>query len=194
MDNVFDNIKEAIKTYLKTKIKKTEPNKVANVANWKPNGSSMDGGSKGGANSGTLDNFHTKTGPVVFHCRFCDVQGHSSFYCQKYKTLDERKKRCEELKLCFKCTSNKHLHNTCPGKSGKLKNPCRCCNSYGHIGALCHNVNNQNFQKGSTRVDACFTTGVNESLLLLPIINLRLRGHDGRSQSFNFLFDPTSHT
>ena len=192
MDNVFDNIKEAIKTYLKTKVKKPEPNKVANVSNWKPNGSSMDGGSKGGANSGTLDNFHTKTGPVVFHCRFCDVQGHSSLYCSKYKTLDERKKRCEELKLCFKCTSNKHLQNTCPGKSGKLKNPCRYCNSYGHIAALCHNVNNQNVQKGSTRVDACFTTGVNESLLLLPIINLRLRGHDGRSRNFNFLFDTAS--
>ena len=141
LDNIFDNIKKEIETYNKTKIKKSETSKVSNVSNWKPTGSSVDGSSKGGATSGTLENFHTKTGQMTFHCRFCDLDGHSSYYCSKYKTLDQRKDRCKELKLCFKCTSNKHLADTCPGKSGNLQKPCCCCNSKRHTVALCHNVN-----------------------------------------------------
>ena len=196
LDNIFDNIKEVIETYNKTKQpKKPEPNKISNANNWRPNNSSLDGGSKAGATSGTLDNFHTKSGQMVYYCRFCDLEGHSTYYCSKYKTLDQRKDRCKELKFCFKCTSNKHLAANCPGKSGNLKYPCRVCNSKGHTGALCHNsnhLNSQNSSKGATIVDACFTTGINESLLLLPIINLKLRGHDGQCRTFNFLFDTAS--
>ena len=122
LDNIFENIKEVIETYNKTKptTKKSEPINMLNGQNWKPNSSSMDVSSKGGATSGTLHNFHTKSGQMVFYCKFCDVEGHSSYYCSKYRTLDQRKDRCKELKLCFKCTSNKHLAKDCPGKTGNL--------------------------------------------------------------------------
>ena len=148
----------------------------------------MSSGSKGGA---TLENFHVRSGKdkIIFHCRFCDVDGHSSYYCDQYKTLEQRKDRCKELKLCFKCTSNKHIASACPGSKDDLAKPCRSCGSQGHISA-CHKGNNS--PKNATIVDACFTTGVDESLLLLPIISLKLRGHDGRSQNFNFLFDTAS--
>ena len=197
LDNIFENIKEVIETYNKTKptTKKLEPIKMLNGQNWKPNSSSMDVSSKGGATSGTLHNFHTKSGQMVFYCKFCDVEGHSSYYCFKYKTLDQRKDRCKELKLCFKCTSNKHVVKDCPGKTGNLQKPCRVCNSKGHTGALCHkstHLTSQTSPKDATIVDACFTTGVNDSLLLLPIVNLKLRGHDGQCRTFNFLFDTAS--
>ena len=187
IDQIFDNIKDVIETNLKTKPKRVETNRAPD---WKPSGSNMEGGSKGGA---TLENFHTRAGPnkTVFHCKFCQVDGHSSFYCNQYKTLEQRKARCIELKLCFRCTSNKHIANACPGSKGNLTQ-CRSCGSKGHTGALCLNLDNvKNSPK--TIVDACFTTtGVDESILLLPIIKLKLRGHDGRSQCFNFLFDTAS--
>ena len=187
IDQIFDNIKDVIETNLKTKPKRVEQNKMPD---WRPSGSNMDGGSKGGA---TLENFHTRAGPnkIVFHCKFCDVDGHSSFYCNQFKTLEQRKARCDELKLCYRCTSNKHIANVCPGSKGNLA-PCRSCGSKGHIGALCLNLTSVK-SSPKTIAQACFTTtGVDESLLLLPIIKLKLRGHDGRSQCFNFLFDTAS--
>ena len=44
--------------------------------------------------------------------------------------------------------------------------------------------------KGVT--DVCFNTGLDESPYLLPIINLKLRGHSGQYCQFNFLFDTGS--
>ena len=105
----------------------------------------MDCSGKGGATSGTLDNIHSKSGQINFHCRFCDVDDHSSYYCNKHKTLDQRKDRCIVLELCLKCTSNKHVAKTCPCKSRNILNLYRYCNIKGHIAAI---------------VDACFTTGV----------------------------------
>ena len=93
--------------------------------------------------------------------------------------------------MCYRCTSNKHIANVCPGSKGNLA-PCRSCGSKGHIGALCLNLTSVK-SSPKTIAQACFTTtGVDESLLLLPIIKLKLRGHDGRSQCFNFLFDTAS--
>ena len=40
--------------------------------------------------------------------------------------------------------------------------------------------------------DVCFSTGVEESPQLLPIISLKLRGHNGQVSKFNFLFDTAS--
>ena len=195
LDHIFNNIKNVIETSVITN--KSKPK--TEQRDWKPSGeqrSNAGDNAKGGA---TLENFHTKIDQSrSYHCRFCDVDGHSSYYCNQFKTLEQRKNRCTELKLCYKCTSNKHIASFCPGQKGELYTPCRTCNSKGHIGAMCmkdvslNSTVSKTSPKGAGITDACFTTGIKESTLLLPIINLRLRGHDGQSHNFNFLYDTAS--
>ena len=125
-----------------------------------------------------LENFVTNVtrGPRPLHCKFCDSDGHSSYYCSQYKTREQRVERCKALKLCFRCTSNKHITTGCPGKNGGLDNHCRvsCCGSSGHVSSMCHKDSStggtsdksppDKVVKGIT--DVCFSTGVEESLQL----------------------------
>ena len=196
LDHIFDNIKDIIETLVKTKYKKPEPYKLESNKGYKPNKTNPE-------SKPALENFATGIGhgnQFVLHCKFCDQDGHSSYYCNQYKTLEERLERCRFLKLCFRCTSNKHRADSCPGKTSKLYNPCRCCKSKGHIGAMCHKDVSLNSPKGksvpdkvaSGVTDVCFSTGFEESPYLLPIISLKLRGHNGQFSNFNFLFDTGS--
>ena len=153
------------------------------------------------ASKPALENFATSVshGARTLHCRFCDNNGHTAYYCTQYKTREQRVERCKVLKLCFRCNSNKHITTSCPGKEGKLDFPCRPCGSRGHISAMCHNGSKggaisksvpDKVAQGIT--DVCFSTGVEESPQLLPIISLKLRGHNGQFSKFNFLFDTAS--
>ena len=195
LDQIFDNIKDIIEALIKTKFKKSEPKHEPNKG-YKPKQTYPE-------SKPALENFATGIGrgnKTVLHCKFCDQQGHSSYYCSLYKTHEERIDRCKALRLCFRCTNNKHMSDACPGKTVGLNYPCKCCKSKGHIGAMCHNDVSTNGSKGkgvpdkvaSGVTDVCFSTGFEESPYLLPIINLKIRGHNGQSSNFNFLFDTGS--
>ena len=206
LDDIFDNIKDIIEKLVKTKPKKVEhPKKVETFKpdfnkNFKSNKNSTE-------HKPALENFHTgiDRGNKVLHCNFCDNDGHTSYYCSQFKTREQRVERCKVLKRCFRCTSNKHLTTTCPGKNGGLNYGCKICGSKGHTGAMCHkDVSTDNSKDKSVPdkvasgvTDVCFSsssysTGMEESPYLLPIISLKLRGHNGQSCNFNFLFDTGS--
>ena len=137
LDHIFNNIKDIIEKLVKTKskkvenLKKTDNSKTDSNKNSKSNKFSPN-------HKPALENFATgiDRGNKVFHCKFCDSDGHSSFYCSQYKTREQRLDRCKILRLCFKCTSNKHLTDTCPGKKGGLYHACKCCKSKGHVSAM----------------------------------------------------------
>ena len=67
-------------------------------------------------------------------CRLCSQEGHSSFSCTVYPTLEDRKGRLQVLNWCQRCMSTKHLLDQCVGE---LRYCCFVCNSNHHIAPLC---------------------------------------------------------
>ena len=85
------------------------------------------------------------------------------------------------------------------GNRGELKYPCKNCSSGGHTTAMCHKPSISNAsnsivasRSNNTIVDVCFSSGLTQSPQLLPVICIRLRGHNGDDQWFNFLFNTGS--
>ena len=194
LDQIFDNVSDIITTLVLTKPPKTNELKPNSGQNWKPKNNSLVTQED---KPSTLSNFATSVTNKVEDkfCKFCDAAGHYHSECTQYKTLEARKDRLKFLKRCFKCTNGNHFANQCPGKTASLKNPCRVCKSKGHITALCHNdpaLNGNNSKENKIRTDVCYSTGVDESPFLMPIIKVRLRGHSGKNCWFNFLFDTAS--
>ena len=68
------------------------------------------------------------------NCKFCTCSGHTMLNCKKYPSYQTRKARCIELKICAKCTGQKHSESDCPKT---LDFQCKFCNAYDHISALC---------------------------------------------------------
>lgn len=66
-------------------------------------------------------------------CKLCSGN-HSMLKCRKYNSHNSRVSRCNEIKLCSKCSSNKHTGEQC---SCSLDFPCNICQSKEHIAALC---------------------------------------------------------
>jgi len=64
-------------------------------------------------------------------CYFCSAQ-HSSRYCKKYPSFEERKKRVSELKLCFKCLRSGHGIAKC--RSSSIE--CFVCKGP-HLAVMC---------------------------------------------------------
>ena len=93
--------------------------------------------------------------------------------CSKYNTVEARKARCRELKLCFCCTSYKHLSDKCPGKENKLSFPCYFCKQNTHISALCPEFKGIN----PVATHLCLNMGASCSYqpYLLPVISLNIR-------------------
>ena len=206
LDQIFDNIRQVIATVgvINRKYDLRSNNNKYEFKNPQGNSGSISGGHNRSSHSkGTLENFQTNIGAgnkaKKPHCRFCENEDHATHACIKYKTLEERKTRCTELNLCFRCASNKHMSTECQGKRDNLHLACYCCKSQGHISALCPK-DTKLVKSGISHVNInchhiynpCYTTGVEEFKYLLPIINLKLRGHHGKSCNFNFLFDTAS--
>ena len=99
-------------------------------------------------------------------CKFCSSTGHSMLHCQKYSTFLQRKRRCDELNMCSKCSSQRHITSKC---NSKLDYACTSCSSHDHISALCNRFAkvNSNFCVNSAS-DAGRT-------FILPTINVKLR-------------------
>lgn len=143
------------------------------------------------------DNFASQATKVVksdrdqvYHCRFCTADGHANAYCKIYPTHDSRKARCIELGLCSLCTLPNHTADKCYGKNNKLRYPCKRCHSAGHVAAMCDNAKG-NFKQEQTNV--CLSTNMQSlSNYLLPILKIKMKGHNGKFINFNCLFDTAS--
>ena len=102
LDHIFDNIKDIIEKLVKTKskkvdnLKKTDHSKTDSNKNSKSNKFSSN-------HKPALENFATGIGHgnKVFHCKFCDSDGHSSYYCSQYKIREQRLDRCKVLRLLY---------------------------------------------------------------------------------------------
>ena len=152
------------------------------------------GGRAPGSGGGPTLNFATAVSynDVVFHCRFCQLDGHSSLFCPQYTTFKDRVDRCNKLKICSYCTSVNHPIGSCPGLNNELRKNCRFCNSKKHVGCLCPQGRFISFAK---RLDnnVCLSTNVgNKSKYLLPVLSLKMRVHGGPMVRFNVLFDSAS--
>jgi len=103
---------------------------------------------------------------VTKFCKFCTAPGHNMLNCDRYVTYDARKKRCLELRMCIKCSSQKHKAVEC---NRPLDFPCYKCNSKSHITALCEK--NSSVVSTNFCVNSSSDSGQN---FLLPVVNLRL--------------------
>ena len=132
------------------------------------------------------------TSDNIFHCRFCQLDGHSSLFCPQYTTFKDRVDRCNQLKICSNCTSINHPIGSCPGLNNNLKRNCRFCNSRKDVGCLYPQGRFVRFaQKLDTNV--CLSTDVgNKSNYLLPVLSIKMQGHGGPVVHFNVLFDSAS--
>ena len=147
--------------------------------------------------SAPADNFASQASKVVkpdkdqiYHCRFCNADGHANAYCKYYPNHETRKARCIELGLCSLCTLPNHTSDKCFGKNNKLRYPCKRCQSAGHVAAMCDNAKS-NLKQAQTNV--CLSTNIqNLSNYLLPILKLQMKGHNGKLINFNCLFDTAS--
>ena len=70
-------------------------------------------------------------------CVLCDMNSHKLSSCKKCFFFEERKKWCERLNLCSKCTNRKHKNEDYPGIKNGWRLACLKCNSKCHISALC---------------------------------------------------------
>ena len=199
LTQIFNNISDIITVIIKTNFsnKQKPDSKTVHSQVFKSH--------KPSTGSSTLETFATNTSnssskESKIYCKFCDSNGHFSCNCTAYKTLEQRKARCSELHRCFRCMSTTHMAAQCSGTRGELKFPCKDCRSGGHTTAMCPGgkpsgssaaytctVDNSN-----TIVDVCFSSGLTLSPQLLPVIRIRLRGHNGDNSWFNFLFDTGS--
>jgi len=98
-------------------------------------------------------------------CKFCATTGHNMIGCNRYTSYDSRKKRCRELGLCFRCSSQRHISSEC---NKPLDFECTKCNSRNHITALC--------DKSCPNIVNNFCVNSNDSgrTFLLPFVKLEI--------------------
>lgn len=65
-------------------------------------------------------------------CPFCSQEGHSATKCKKYSTLEERRDRIEELRVCFNCLGD-HMARICTSP----KSHCPDCPNRFHNISIC---------------------------------------------------------
>lgn len=103
--------------------------------------------------------------PARKACKFCSGFSHSMLNCTVYRTPQARFERCDDLKLCRKCTSSKHSHKNC---SNTLDYQCKFCNETSHIAALCERATG-----GSLETHYCINSSTDiSSVFLLPTITI----------------------
>ena len=91
--------------------------------------------------------------------------------CDKYKTLEERIRRANELGLCSRCSAVGHLEENCYGKNNKLKFACHHCGQYSHISAFCTKSVNST---SNSVTNHCINFHKIDNLYLLPTLTLDL--------------------
>ena len=103
-------------------------------------------------------------------CRLCEGV-HVATKCDKYLSLESRRKRASNLNLCSQCLSPKHSVEACPGKEAKLSYKCFICKKPEHHAALCPDLINSS----STQSKSVLTNLTNEGEGFSPVIEVSLR-------------------
>jgi len=179
--NIFDNYVDIVRTL---NLNADKPSRTNSNLEFKPSHASVI--SKTGTfsqvnNSNKNGNSFSKDQHSRF-CKFCSSPGHNMISCQKYVTLDSRKKRCSELKMCTLCSSQKHVASNC---NRQLSFPCFLCGSQAHIAALCDKVT-------KTTTNFCINSSNDTgNTFLLPLITLNV-GIGNRNVNVRFLLDTGS--
>ncbi|KAG0434737.1 hypothetical protein DMUE_5054 [Dictyocoela muelleri] len=120
-----------------------------------------------------------------FKCKFCSSVEHNSSSCDKYSNYEARVKRCDQLKLCQKCTGENHNKKEC---KTKLKYKYREC-SDDHVVSMCPGENenknenkSENKNKKSKTFNSKVTNGhislngtVTTNPILLPTMTLQIK-------------------
>ena len=87
------------------------------------------------------------------------------------------------------CTSSKHDESKCPGLRSKMFKPCKFCQTYKHVSAMCP----QCVVPKPTLTNACLSTGAGQkSNYLLPVLAITMQSREGPMITFNALFDTGS--
>ena len=209
VDQLFDHYNEILKTLIRTSsVKKEYPDKqISNNANvtgskpkkeykpFKKQEKRIETGQKSQNSKpvSTLENFSTSSVPEKEdslkprYCKFCESQGHNMYNCTTFASPEARVNRCDTLKICRLCSSNKHLDPQCPGLLKKMKFPCSFCKERTHISALCPS-------RSETSTNICIN--VQHTLksfqpLLLPVLTFTFFGNE-KNRSVRCLLDTGS--
>ena len=207
VDQLFDHYNDILKTLIRTSsIKKEFPERKENHAN--ASGSKAKEhkpfkkqekknetvhGVHNSKPASTLENFTTSSVPEreesakPRYCKFCEIQGHSMYSCNTFASPEARVSRCEALKICHLCSSNKHLAPQCPGLHKKMKFPCSFCKARTHISALCPS-------RSETSSNICINVQHSKKgfqPLLLPVLTFTFFG-DNKNRTVRCLLDTDS--
>ena len=128
----------------------------------------------------------------VFHCRFCNVDGHTNFRCHNYVTMEDRVARCKSLGICHHCTCLTHPSDKCPGLRNALWKACRVCKSHRHVAALCPDPQRLDYNKSTNSYVCLATNALHQTNFLLPVIALDVQKGSGPKVRINALFDTCS--
>ena len=190
---IFDKANDLIETINITRPKRIEVKHVP-TSDWRPAKGSLKESHAPTLNFATpaavkyKQPVHNKRYPL--HCRLCNLDGHSSRFCPKYKTYQSRVDRCKATNICINCTGN-HKTEDCNGNNNKLFTTCITCQSHGHVSAMCKDRPIE--QVKSLDGYACLSTSSDyDSPFLLPVISIMVKGPKGITFTFNALLDTCS--
>ena len=96
-----------------------------------------------------------------------------------------KKKRCEKLNLCSKCTSRKHKNEDCPGRKNRLGLACLRCNSKCHISAL------SDKPKTTSLYTSLGISQNNDETYILPVVQITFF-NEARIMAVNCILDTGS--
>jgi hypothetical protein len=88
-------------------------------------------------------------------CNFC-YSAHASVQCTKYVSVNSRRARVNELKLCFNCLKGNHMSNNC-NNDGR----CRKCKSKHHTAICTKTIDASINQKVHANVNTNSNSGTN---------------------------------
>ena len=69
---------------------------------------------------------------VEAKCKLCDVRGHRSSECTRYRRELERSMRCDQIGICTNCLKRGHTKLRCNAKP-----ICAKCKQNGHVAVFC---------------------------------------------------------
>ena len=100
--------------------------------------------------------------PTQRACVYCEATDHRSVNCDKFVTVEDRKKQLGIKQLCFNCTGNQHRAAEC-----KSRTACWICNRRHHT-SIC--------DKSTQRDQLMTATSVERKGVVYPIVTAEVNG------------------
>ena len=123
-------------------------------------------------NKGVFTNFKTNQRKS---CKLCGSGDHTLGQCDEFVSYQSKVNRLQELTLCTRCAGSGHDENQCFGKQGKLRFPCKICNTREHFTALCPVNSGKGETSNKTNVNMCLAQRSLDSGQILPTMTLTLK-------------------